>query len=139
LLEAETDDDFLVADPAGVTGITVPSGTRIPGAAETTFSTYGEYRFAFTNNLGGLARISYSYTGDSIVSLTRPEFETPSYYLLNARFGIEAEKWELSIFGDNLTDEFVTYKAETFPQPFVGTVWGIGRPRTIGVNLRLIF
>jgi len=139
LLEAETDEDFLLPDEFGGGQQIVPSGTRIPDVAEKQLSLSGQYNFPVTNNIDGFARLSYSYSGDSTVNLTRPDLTTPSYSIANARIGIEAANWQLSFFVDNLTDEFITLRASTFEQPFVGNVWALGRPRTYGVNLRAFF
>jgi len=64
----------------------------------------------------------------------------PAYGVLNARIVYQAaERWELSLFGTNLTNEwYVNGGFDT------GLFWGydlgtIGRPREIGMGLRFVF
>ena len=138
LLEAETDEDVLVPDPAGGPAQTVPSGTRIPRTAEQTFSLGGTYRFGITDNLGGFLRANYTYVGDSISSITRPDDVVPSRSVVDLRAGIEGKNWQLYVFADNVTDEEIYLFQENFPDPVTGAdQFYYGRPRTIGVNLRV--
>ncbi len=58
---------------------------------------------------------------------------------MNARIGVKQEKWDLSLYGNNLTDEraFLALDRER------GTLARIGyltnQPRTFGTSLRVNF
>lgn len=136
LLEAETDDDALVADPAGGPGSLVESGTRIPGSAEQTLALMADYSFPVTADVDGFARISYSYVGNALDQLTR-DVQIPSYETLGARIGVGNERWQITLFGENLTDEFIATNLSPVPDSVAGVEqWTIARPRTIGLNVR---
>jgi outer membrane receptor protein involved in Fe transport len=138
VLEAEIDDDVLVPDPAGGASLTVPDGTRIPKTAETTLSLGATYRMDITDGLGAFFRGTASYVGDSIASLTRPDDVVPSRTVLDLRAGIEGERWQAYVFADNVTNEEIYYYQVDFPDLATGEdQYFVGRPRTIGVNVRV--
>jgi len=135
ILEAETDEDFILGDPDGFPDI-APKGSRIPGVAEQTFNLGGQYNFEFSSGLGSFVRLDYAYVGDSTDILINPVL-VESYQIVNARWGIEAERWSAALFVNNLMDEFITYdKARPEDDIWVGQTWTVGRPRTIGVTVR---
>jgi len=135
LLEAETDEDFILGDPDGFPDI-APKGSRIPGVAEQTFNLGGQYNFDFSGGLGSFVRLDYAYVGEATDILINP-ITVESYQIVNARWGIEAERWSAALFVNNLMDEFITYdKARPGDDFWVGQVWTVGRPRTIGVTVR---
>jgi len=138
-LEAETDDDYILGDPAGFPDI-APKGSRIPGVAETSFNLSGQYNWSISGNWGGVARLSYAYIGDSTDLLVNPII-VESYNIVNARLGIESDRWGVTLFAENLFDEFITLdkSREEPPTPWVGTTWAVGRPRTIGISVRFNF
>jgi outer membrane receptor protein involved in Fe transport len=137
-LQAEIDDDVQVPDPAGGPPLTVPEGTRIPKTAETTLSLNATYRTAITDRLGLFLRGTASYVGDSTASLTRSEDVVPSYTVLDLRAGVEGERWQAYLFADNVTDEEIYYYQVDFPDLATGQdQYFVGRPRTIGVNVRV--
>jgi iron complex outermembrane receptor protein len=137
-LQAETDESVEVPDPAGGPAITVPDGTRIPKTAETIISAGATYRVGLSDSLGGFFRGTASYVGDSIASLTRTDEVAPSRTVLDLRVGIEGERWQAYVFADNVTNEEIIFYQENFPDVATGEdQYFFGRPRTIGVNLRL--
>jgi len=139
LLQAETDEAYILGDPAGFPDI-APKGSRIPLVAETSFNLSGQYNWSISGNLGGVARLSYAYIGDSTDILVNPII-VESYNIVNARFGIESDRWAVTLFAENLFDEFITLdkSREEPPTPWVGTTWTVGRPRTIGISVRFNF
>jgi len=72
--------------------------------------------------------------------LTQPTFTfnplLPAYNLVNVRVGVTRERWELSVFGSNLTDEraFLALDRERGRRARVGYL--TNQPRTAGVTLR---
>jgi len=139
LLEAETDDEYVRYNLGGPPTI-APKGSRIPRVAEQSFNLSGQYNWSISGSLGGVARLSYSYVGDSKDILVNP-ITVESYNIVDARIGIESDRWGVTLFVDNLTDEFITLdkSREEPPTPWVGQYWTVGRPRTIGVNVRFNF
>jgi len=118
-----------------------PAGTRIPDVAELSYNTALQYNFSITNTLLGFARISYSYTGDAHALLTADHF-TPSYQIVNFRAGVERENWQLTVFVNNMFDEYIMYwDGGTYDTDlYIGTsVNTVGRPRTIGVSFKYNF
>ena len=62
--------------------------------------------------------------------------ELPSYNAVNLRVGVTRANWELSLYGNNLTDEraFLALDRERGTRARVGFL--TNQPRTVGVNLR---
>ncbi len=136
LLEAETDDDYIIE------GTVVPAGSLIPNAAEISFSTSLQYNHLLTEDLWGFARASYSYTGSARALFLSSGIKTPSYEVVNFSAGIEKENWQLTVFVNNVFDEHIIYDfggtqtTDLFNDVPLSIV---GRPRTIGVSLRFNF
>ncbi len=65
--------------------------------------------------------------------------ELPAYTLVNLRVGLTRERWELSIFGNNLTDEraFLALDRERGKRARVGYL--TNQPRTVGALVRFNF
>ena len=88
---------------------------------------------------GGLASIQadVQYTDDFCFTvLCAPVEKEKGYTVLNARIGYGAQdgRWEVAVFGDNLTEE--EYRVYAFDSSlFAGVVAGVyGKPRTYGVR-----
>jgi iron complex outermembrane receptor protein len=88
---------------------------------------------------GGLASVQadVQYTDDFCFTvLCAPVEKEGGYTVLNARVGYGAEdgRWEVAVFGDNLTEE--EYRVYAFDSSlFAGVVAGVyGKPRTYGVR-----
>ena len=139
LLEAETDEAYILGDPAGFPDI-APKGTRIPGVAEKSLNLSAQYNWQATGAWGGFARASYAYVGNSTDILVNP-ITVESYQIVNARIGFSNDRWSFAVFADNLFDEFITYgkSRENPPTPWVGQYWSVGRPRTIGITASVDF
>jgi iron complex outermembrane recepter protein len=63
----------------------------------------------------------------------------PSYEIVNLRWGIKADRWEASVFMNNVTDEraFLSVDRERGRRARVGYL--TNTPRTLGVNFRMNF
>ncbi|MBW2368384.1 MAG: TonB-dependent receptor [Deltaproteobacteria bacterium] len=139
--ETELDDTLTRQPFPGSPGV-IPDGTRIPGTTDFKFHCAAQYWRYVTDKIAGFARLSYSHTGDSIIWEIHDDGSTlPSYDIVNARLGIETDRWSISVFADNLFDEFIIHRyAERLPTATdPATSYVIGRPRTIGLNLRFNF
>ncbi len=88
---------------------------------------------------------SFAQSGGKTIGgpLTQSTFtfnpELPAYTLVNLRVGLTRERWELSIFGNNLTDEraFLALDRERGKRARVGYL--TNQPRTVGASLRFNF
>ncbi len=144
LLDAHTDSDT----PTQYNGapIVVPKGARIPNTARASFNLEGAYRFPLTNELGGFVRASDSYKGDSVSYLysnaalggggTAPNFSAPSSNRVDLKIGVEAGKWQLYVFSDNVTNAKIIDYQENFADFGSGlNQYYYERPRTVGIKL----
>ncbi|MEP6548353.1 MAG: TonB-dependent receptor [Gammaproteobacteria bacterium] len=92
-------------------------------------------------------RADYNYTsgydrsyvpGDQSTTYTHQQWEQPGFGLLAARIGFKpvGGKWEVDVFGTNLTDR--RYTTGGFFSPLLQVDDGtIGRPREIGLTLKV--
>ena len=118
-------------------------GDRIPNAAEFTFNASGQYTFDVTKEISGLFRVDYSWIGKSMTEF-RPKGaaadgfnpfseEIGGYSNLNARLGMETEKWSANLFVNNLFDTRGIVDAIASDQDPLSHL--VTRPRTYGINV----
>jgi iron complex outermembrane receptor protein len=107
----------------------------LPQAPSLSGNALARYEFALG---GGLASVQADvlYSDDFCFTvLCAPVEEESSYTVANARiaYGAEDGRWEVAVFGDNLTDE--EYRVYAFDSSlFAGVVAGVyGKPRTYGL------
>ncbi|WP_457421341.1 TonB-dependent receptor [Roseateles sp. P5_E7] len=121
-----------------------PAGSRMPNSAKLAFTLGARYAFDLVNNpsYAGLnvRRVGQRNAGFDTVGGSVPNFSQPGYTLVDAQWGVEIGRWQLSTFVRNLTDKRAILGADTgltaFGLPLnVTTV----APRTIGANLTLNF
>jgi outer membrane receptor protein involved in Fe transport len=132
--EAELSADFFVGttDPMPA----APDGTDLPFTPDLKYSLGGRYNFDL-DRFGSYVQVSYVYTDDSwndlfVASRSRQD----SYGILNASFGIQGERWNLELYGKNLTDE----NAEIFKYTRAGDDRVIAnRPVNYGLRFRQRF
>ena len=133
---------------ASTVGQDLTKNARFGEAPEQQYSVGGQW----TANLGTnemLFRVDYNYTtgfmrtyvpGDQSTTYSGEEWEQPAYGLLAARavFSPPDHKWELALFGTNLTDE--RYTTGGFMSPLLQIDDGtIARPREYGVSIKVRF
>jgi len=65
--------------------------------------------------------------------------EMPAYDIVNARIGVKQEKWDLSLYGNNLTDQraLLALDQERGTRARIGYL--TNQPRTFGTSLRVNF
>jgi iron complex outermembrane receptor protein len=65
--------------------------------------------------------------------------ELPSYDIINLRFGVSSDKWDIAVFANNVTDEiaFLALDQERGTRARVGFL--TNQPRTFGVSARVNF
>lgn len=121
---------------------TAPDGTRLPLMPKWKYSLTGRVDFDATlwgANPYFLA--SWTYNGDSLNSLSGIQVSinqadvrvTPSYDILNFRFGLDADGWSASLFVNNLLNE---YAPLFFSERYTQTRATVLPPRTFGISFR---
>ena len=105
-------------------------------APEIAASLYGRYEFEVGAGMLASIQASVDYTGDHYVSIENFAYNQQDFTLVSARaaIGDAAGNWELSVFGQNLTDEIYVNGAG-----FAQLDYWISRPRTYGVRLNYRF
>lgn len=115
---------------AYITGTYQYTGSRFTqiGDQAEGFGTVNLLSFA-PNTIGGPLRAT-TFTFDP---------ELPSYNLVNARVGVTRDKWDLSLYGNNLTDEiaWLALDQERGTRARVGYL--TNPPRSFGATLRVKF
>ncbi len=119
------------------------TGGNLPGASEWTLSFGGNYDFEVGNDMIGMVGIDYSYRSryDHQASNQTAAVEENGYGLLNARLivGPDDEKWKLTFYGKNLTDEvYRVYGQDSLASMGVAVVW-FGPTREFGATLSFNF
>lgn len=122
------DSKFGTVDPA-VTAVlpVIASGERLVNTAEWNYRIDASYERPITDSLSFISNASATHVSERIMF---DNYATPAYGLYDASIGIRSDNWELSLFGDNLSDE----RGPSFVRNsllFAGPA-----PRTIGLRLR---
>jgi iron complex outermembrane receptor protein len=128
-------------------------GNEVPYAPEYTATAGVDFVVPMGNSgISLIARLDASFTGETWFSAVQDdsvttEFGVPGDYsktsrdpftVLNARLGISAEKWEVTAWARNLTDE--EYLAEVIPAPEFGGTFSHEAPgMAIGLDLKYSF
>ncbi len=135
---AYLDTELVEVDPRVPPGI--DRGNRLPHSPEWAWSA-GLQKSWVLGQAALIARADYSHTGKFYNDIVNEEsVAQEAYGLLGARlsYAPDAGRWDVSLFGTNLTDE--TYIASGF----VATAFGpslvvAGRPSRVGVSSTLRF
>ena len=112
-------------------------GNRLTGAPRLQGTLAAQYEWALTNSLNGVARaeaihLDYIYTDTANSRDLRQRVNTQ----LNARLGVESDKWGLYLWGKNLTDELILGGGT---KVITVTARGINVGRTYGLEARMRF
>ena len=143
----------------------IQDGTRLPSVPKLKFAVAATYQWDFRP--GYLVYVTavnqyvgsrFTQVGDqNLGTLTIPAFgantpgapytasvftynpEMPAYDIVNARIGVKQEKWDFSLYGNNLTDEraFLALDQERGTRARIGYL--TNQPRTFGTSLRVSF
>ena len=118
------------------------SGERGPNAPEWGASAYSRYVHALSKDMEIRFDIDASYKDDFYLDGDLdPNTLQDSYYKYNARIGLARvdDKWEVAVYGRNLTDE-TTYTYAT-DSPLSAGIYGgwVEEPRIIGLQARYSF
>ena len=135
--------DAEITDAGGVAGVTV--GDKIQGVPDWTINGSASYDFDFNQTWRGNFRVDANHYGESFSSNNESSAATQrqrdSWETVNLRLTGATDKYEITLFIDNATDERAnladsrSIAAETPGRQRLVT----NRPRTIGVQARMRF
>ncbi len=129
-------------------------GEKIPGVPDFNLTSDVRKNFRVSDNVSGFATIAPSWVGESHgdVVPTNPDYKRPSYITLDASAGIDFGRWEVTVFGRNLTNNnkiiqrpdiqgsaSPEYEFDYLGQPTRNTQGFTLRPLTVGMNAALKF
>ena len=115
-------------------------GNQVPLVNQETYNLSAQYAFQLTHGLTLTPRLDFSSYGDLAWAIDNADQRTSNVNLLNLRLALGSDRWTVTAYAENLSDE--DYDAEFNPAEFVGTPTDIyfpGRPRRIGISARLRF
>lgn len=110
-------------------------GDRVPLTPKFGATLQGEYEAPIHGELNGYVQGGMNYRGSSYTSFNdENEFNTKlrSYALFSAKIGIRKDNWDVSLFGDNLTNKAAYLGVVESPD---GIRVFSPRPRTFGVRV----
>ena len=126
-----------------IENINAKDGDRAPFSPEWMGSFNAEYVVNLANQDYMRFRLDYQYHGSSGTRFDRPSpryRELPSYTNLDLSAGYVADRWEVSLFARNVTNE--EQVSLVFPNDlgtYPGDRYSLLRPRTIGLRTALRF
>jgi outer membrane receptor protein involved in Fe transport len=82
------------------------AGEKVPGVPDFNLSYNAKQSFRINDNIGGFVSIAPNWIGPShgVVIDDNPDYKRPSYITLDAAAGIDFGRWEITLFGRNLTN-----------------------------------
>jgi iron complex outermembrane receptor protein len=140
--DAKLKEDFVRVDSANVGVVAAPKGTKMPYVPELQLTTIGRY----TLDVGEwplFGQFAVSYSDESWNNLESDNrVVIPSSTVLNLTAGIEKEKWSLTLYANNVTDErLITDIINYDYYSWTGVVFSgfdyaevVGRPRSFGIR-----
>ncbi|MEQ8516508.1 MAG: TonB-dependent receptor, partial [Chromatocurvus sp.] len=118
-------------------GGSLPSGNALPNAPEWSYNLFARYEWQ-PSALGTLAaQLEYSFTDEAFrEAVNIPFLATEDYGLWSGRLAFRSanDRWEVSLWGRNLTDE--AYRMHAFDNGIGNGGSTYGPPRTWGATVR---
>ncbi|WP_108870297.1 TonB-dependent receptor [Aquimarina aquimarini] len=119
-------------------------GDKVLNVPDITASANIQYSHEIKTNKSMFYRLDFQHTGERVNTFspeTEPQFVFDAFSILNARIGYSSPKFDISIFGKNLTNEIANFGDITSLAaiPFGRYRYAVGRPSSYGVNLRYKF
>ena len=129
-------------------------GEKVPGVPEFNFSADLKKTFVINDRISGYVTLAPNWIGDSHgdVINSNPDYKRPSYVTLDASAGLDFGRWEVTVFGRNLTNNnkiiqrpdiqgsaSPIYEFDYLGQPTRNAQGFTLRPLTIGMNASLKF
>jgi iron complex outermembrane recepter protein len=138
LVDPKTGQPITIANPFGELGSPLANSPPFQGTArlrdEIPFNGYRGFWQIGVQHTGG----TYSTTDKLSTTLqgVSVAFYNPSYTTYDASFGVSKDAWNVSVYGDNITDTRATIYSSYAEYVKMNT---INRPRTIGVKFSYKF
>ncbi len=141
-IDAETSDPFeqVAGDPSTI----VPAGTSLPGAADHNLFANLEYRQPLANGSSLIYYTDFAYRSDTTSAyrdqpaMASENFaKIDSFTIWNASLSWVKEKYTITVFGENLTNDRATSIVST--ADFFGAQdagFGVIKPRTFGLRFK---
>jgi outer membrane receptor protein involved in Fe transport len=135
--EAEYTSDIPGSDPDTPFAL---DGDPIPNVPDYQIGATGQYTWNAFGEVEAFVRGEYSYIDDRIILPNNPAADVPldSFSLVNARIGLQTDRWVLALYGKNLTDEedsaYDGINSSQDPRAII-----TARPRTIGLQAQYRF
>ena len=130
------------------------AGEKVPGVPEYNFVFDAKQTFQVNDRVSGFFSLTPTWVGDSHgdVVTTNPDYKRPSYITMDAAAGLDFGRWELTVFGRNLTNNNKIIQRPDI-QGSASSAYGLNylgsfvrntqgftlRPLTIGMNASLRF
>ncbi len=130
------------------------AGQKIPGVPEYNFVFDSKQTFTLSDAVSGFVSLTPTWVGDSHgdVIPTNPDYKRPAYITLDANAGLDFGRWEITVFGRNLTNNNKIIQRPDI-QGSAASAYGLDylgsfvrntqgftlRPLTIGMNASLRF
>lgn len=126
---------------APVPGTGIRAGTAVEDVAKFTAGASAEYRKAVNETLSGVARVSWQHSSPRRFASFAGYRPGDRIDRIDVRFGIEAERYSISLFADNVTNEHGAESFRTVQQIApneLDVVANRPRPRTLGIELSFL-
>lgn len=114
-------------------------GSHAPKNTPFTLNLGAQFTTAVTETIDFRLRLDYEHRGKKYWQVDNQDVQD-ELDLLGARIAFETESWQLTLWGDNLTDE--EYYTDYNPAEFTGSLTDIGfpaQPRTYGLDVSFHF
>ena len=140
--KAERKTDVVTPLGNGQNQLLASSGTQLALTPEHVVTASGTYLYNVTPNLNALLHINARYNSEHTTSAaTAGIADNDAYTLIGGRIGLQSAdgRWEFSVFGENLTDEYYNLASFAVPEQ-TGTIAVYpGIPAMYGAELKVNF
>lgn len=126
-------DARLSEDVPGLGGL---DGDQIPGVPKYAWGGSATWFFNVFDGVDGSMRVDYQYVGGSWNAFRYVRHEIPSHALTNLRFSFHKNRWEASLFFNNLLNERAIITVNNNP---AGQYVTTAPPFTFGVSVRFTY
>ena len=123
----------LTPPPFGPFTSTIAEGEEVSAVPKTSYTISLDYTSKpFSNGMEWFANSSYSFR-DEQNDMSGYPVRSDKQKMLSGRLGLQTERWNVALFGRNLTSE-TGILASSY-----GVFWGVARPREIGISAQYNF
>ncbi|WP_158085634.1 TonB-dependent receptor [Henriciella aquimarina] len=140
--KVERQNDVITPRGDGTDQLLAPSGVQLAYMPEHVGTLAGTYLFPITPELGGIVHLNARYNSEHATSeATRGIADNDAYVLFGGRVGIQSAdgRWEVSVFGENITDEYYNMASFAVPEQ-TGTIAVYpGIPAMYGAEFKVNF